>query len=957
MKTLKEIAERSVLTEEQLEQLEKKMKEHQNYTERIIREEIEWFCAGLGMNDYYFKTTPMETIAGHIEAIKAAEIISAIRNEKVVNIDLATELENEAIYLVDDNHNRAYETERRIENKYLSYRLQSYRTLGKTHGVDHLRMYLAYKPSFPIQHIDPNETDLRKIADISFLSSTTEETFKRYQEVINRSKGWETPLIDTTHKKETNELRIMIAVNTDSNQHFFSNVSDVINSHRLVSNRKYIEHFANGKTIYAIYVDDVSDPELITNVVEDISLVYVIPECPLSPLFREGKLNAQETVFAYAAWGFAHQFLSGYNEEYIRLSKELEYSPELMGILRNMKTKLAKDTYTESKVWDTLIQNSDYIRKAFTIFDRKFNPDLENHSITTVMDELKNDISRNIKIEIDNKILLMVLKFIEMIQRTNFYYHEKTSIAFSLSPDFLNPVDYPEMPFGIMFILGSEFRGFHIRFRDIARGGIRIVKSPNVQSYLNNSDFIFDENYNLALTQQRKNKDIPEGGSKGTILLRWGFQDKAESAFKKYVDGLLDLILSSEKVVDYYGKPVILFLGPDEHTAELMEWAALRGRKRRYAYWKAFSTGKPVKIGGIPHDLYGMTTNSVHQYVVGTLEKLQLDEAKISKVMTGGPDGDLGSNEILISNDKIMAIVDGSGVLFDPQGIDRPEMTRLAKTRQMIKNYDRAKLSAQGFIVTTEEQDITLPNGEKVVNGMEFRNTFHLHPLFKADLFVPCGGRPASININNWTRYLDDHGNPRFKIIIEGANLFITQDARLRLEEKGVILYKDASANKGGVTSSSMEVYASLALTDEEYNEWMCVVDNKVHPIREQYVNEILDIIKLNAAMEFEAIWKENLRTKTPRAVLTDLLSNKINQVTDAIYQSNLDQDKALFRKVIQSHSPKILVEKVGLDNIFKRVPETYLKSILASRLASQFVYKYGLQANEIDFFNYLKEV
>ena len=29
---------------------------------------------------------------------------------------------------------------------------------------------------------------------------------------------------------------------------------------------------------------------------------------------------------------------------------------------------------------------------------------------------------------------------------------------------------------------------------------------------------LFDENYNLASTQSLKNKDIPEGGAKGTIL-------------------------------------------------------------------------------------------------------------------------------------------------------------------------------------------------------------------------------------------------------------------------------------------------------------------------------------------------------------------------------------------------------------------------------------------------------
>jgi len=42
--------------------------------------------------------------------------------------------------------------------------------------------------------------------------------------------------------------------------------------------------------------------------------------------------------------------------------------------------------------------------------------------------------------------------------------------------------------------------------------------------------------------------------------------------------------------------------------------------------------------------------------------------------MTGGPDGDLGSNEILMGNEKIIGVVDGSGVLFDPEGLDKESL-------------------------------------------------------------------------------------------------------------------------------------------------------------------------------------------------------------------------------------------------------------------------------------------
>ncbi len=48
----------------------------------------------------------------------------------------------------------------------------------------------------------------------------------------------------------------------------------------------------------------------------------------------------------------------------------------------------------------------------------------------------------------------------------------------------------------------------------------------------------------------------------------------------------------------------------------------------------------------------------------------------------------------------------------------------------------------------------------------------------------------------------DAEGVPHFKYIVEGANLFVTQQARLFLEKRKVVLFKDASANKGKWRSS-----------------------------------------------------------------------------------------------------------------------------------------------------------
>ena len=107
-----------------------------------------------------------------------------------------------------------------------------------------------------------------------------------------------------------------------------------------------------------------------------------------------------------------------------------------------------------------------------------------------------------------------------------------------------------------------------------------------------------DENYNLANTQQRKNKDIPEGGSKGVILLDIQHQDKVSVAFEKYIDSIMDLLLPpsspgiKDPIVDLHGKEEILFLGPDENTADLVDWATEHARARLAPWWKSFMVFK-----------------------------------------------------------------------------------------------------------------------------------------------------------------------------------------------------------------------------------------------------------------------------------------------------------------------------------------------------------------------------
>ena len=67
-------------------------------------------------------------------------------------------------------------------------------------------------------------------------------------------------------------------------------------------------------------------------------------------------------------------------------------------------------------------------------------------------------------------------------------------------------------------------------------------------------------------------------------------------------------------------------------------------------------------------------------------------------------------DEILLSSDKTIAVIDGSGVLADPAGINREELVRLAKMRATVENFDKSKLSKDGYIVRVEDQDVKLPS-------------------------------------------------------------------------------------------------------------------------------------------------------------------------------------------------------------------------------------------------------
>ncbi|KAE9389560.1 NAD(P)-binding protein [Gymnopus androsaceus JB14] len=410
--------------------------------------------------------------------------------------------------------------------------------------------------------------------------------------------------------------------------------------------------------------------------------------------------------------------------------------------------------------------------------------------------------------------------------------------------------------------------------------------SRNKEMYSINQRMLFDENYNLASTQWLKNKDIPEGGAIGTILPSLGATSRA----------IVDLLIPGKTPGIKEALLRLLFFGPD---ADMMDWVALHARDRG-----------AQTLGGVPHDTYGMTSLSIRQ----------------TKVQTGGPDGDLGSNEILLSSDKTVAIIDGSGVLADPVGLDHEELVRLAKKRLTVAHFNRTRLSKDGYLVKIEEQDVRCSTGEIVLDGSDFRNGAHLR--FKADFFVPC----EAIKISKMAALFDSEAKPHFKYIVEGANLFLTQQARLFLEKRKVVVFKDSSTNKGCPV------------------DLMIFKNGKPSEFYQSYVKDIQEKITENAAAEFHCLWKEHTRLQgaKPRTTISDELSSTLNNLQAELESSDLFEDVPSRNGVMRRAIPKTLVEKIGLETLLKRLPEAYQRALFSSWVASHFLYKYGVNASRI---------
>jgi len=577
--------------------------------------------------------------------------------------------------------------------------------------------------------------------------------------------------------------------------------------------------------------------------------------------------------------------------------------------------------------------------------------------------------------EVRRAIFRCCLIFITNTLKSNFFVLEKQALAFRLDPGYLAELgaeftsDLPQVaPFRVTFFFSRFGFGYHIGFSDIARGGWRTVIARNTDDFITNASTIFRENFVLAHTQHLKNKDIYEGGSKLVLLLdasdlqRCGERELENLRLYKLQHGVtnafLDIFVTADgvaklpAVVDYYREEEPIELGPDENMHDSMiENIARLSKRRGYLLGIGIMSSKEV---GINHKEYGVTSTGVVRFAEITMQELGVDMHgdRFSVKFTGGPGGDVAGNAMQIMlgrypRMRIRLILDGTAALCDLEGADHGELDRIL-LKEDLDAFNPRALHPGGFMLFRSGSRVEglLTLYRKVTMGAaglteewisiddfsrEFDDLIFSTP---ADLFIPGGGRPETIDVNNWERFFLADGAPSSRAIIEGANSFITPEARTLLQKRGVLIMRDASANKCGVISSSYEIIANLLLSESEFLQH-----------KQRYVGDVLSILEKRAGDEARLILKRHGENPAlPCTEISDAISGEINCHYARLFRFFQGRPElclqALFRRVILTHLPRMIRHEPRYRRRIADLPRKYLCAILAAELASSMVYR-----------------
>lgn len=770
--------------------------------------------------------------------------------------------------------------------------------------------------------------------------------------------------LDVEPKDGGRESRVHFAVGNPPQRDFLLQVTEVFNRLELGINRAYCLTISNGihpyflGTFYVRRRDErsfVREDELFKRLQRELSNTQVL--ATHSPVYREfvvnGALTGEEATLVNTFIAFCH-------------------------------TNLAHadlDRFGLDDVRSAFHAHPDIAQQLIRLFRLRFDPELADRSVyDTVFAETVRavdgyDTGHRYLDEVRRTIFRCALAFIRHTLKTNFFVIEKQALAFRLDPAYLAELgpaavaDLPAAtPFRITFFFSRFGFGYHIGFSDIARGGWRTVIARSADDFITNANTLFRENYVLAHTQHLKNKDIYEGGSKlVTLLDASDLKRSGERTIETWrlfklqygvINAFLDIFVTAgglakhPAVVDYYREDEPIELGPDENMHDSMiEAIAALSRRRGYLLGIGIMSSKKV---GINHKEYGVTSTGVVAFAEIVMAELGIDirNTPYTVKFTGGPNGDVAGNAMRILLERsplvrIALILDGTAALYDPAGANHDELRRLL-LKADLDAFAPQQLHPGGFILYRSasrkeglrelfrkvtrtstgllEEWLSIDDFSREYGALAF--------TVPADLFIPAGGRPETIDRENWQRFLQPDGTPSARAVVEGANSFITPEARIQLQRQGVIIMRDASANKCGVISSSYEIIANLLLSEEEF---------LTH--KDRYVADVLAILAQRATDEARLILRRH--REQPGLLYTeisDTLSTEINANYTRLFKFFQARPELwrqpLYRRAILAHLPRIIREEKRFRGRIGRLPEKYRCAILAAQIGSSMAYQ-----------------
>ena len=840
---------------------------------------------------------------------------------------------------------------------------------------------------------------------------TPEPTRSRYEKFLTLTQASVTPLVEVFNLPATGETRFMF--DSDFAWPQLPIFRRLFEDHGLTLIRAYWEPYLDRSTVPASICSLYAQGELSRKKEADLlkDLLGFLSLCisPVTELYVHGELSFNEMLFAGNAIDFTNMFI--FRESETATDREIMTrltSKDHEDAFAARIHKSNKSTYNLRTIQSAVMENPDLLKFLYSLFENKFDPALAGKDQAINLEEKLNEFNRTVESRfidytIGQDIFKFMTKLITCTLKTNFYKPEKRSFSFRFDSCVLDPLVYNQFVFGVFFVNGHYSCGTHLRAGDIARGGLRLLRvtPSNHANEVDNSVLL---NFALGPKGQRlKHKDICESGAKGVIVPHADYAAYGMDCLYDYTEGILDLMITDDSVVDYYGKPEMIFFGPDEGSAPFMDAISLQARHRGYPHWRTLTTGKSF---GIPHDIYGILDNDdifglVETHEAGTdlqingrsiLTTTDMDkihdligenirtsgmtttgimgafrtlishynarEEDLNLMMIGGPDGDLGANEIQTWRGKICLIVDGGSILFDPSGLDKKALKKIAfmrhsSPRENSMAFPVEKLSPQGFRVPRMSTKTTLPDGRVIENGAVFHKNFLFDPanriyMEKANIqaFIPCGGFKDTVNRSNVKAFLENLKELRF--IVEGANVFFSDSARRHIAAGTKIKHiKDTTANKGGVFSSSIGEVLTGFLMGEDY-ETKLLNDTAT---RWALIKDMLLLVEKFACDETNMLI--NIHKKYPEEALFALSEKTSEQIfaLQALVEERLEdvlKQKALVWKVMEAYIPAILIKTLGkkqiMDIFDSDKMHAYRDAIITKKIASMAFYRFGLE-------------